>query len=123
MGCRNPFRISIDPKTGQRRLIMFSGLHPVRMAVSEDDGATWTPLAPIGDFGGIVTMSSVERLANGDYIALFHDDGRFLRKDGARTGGMWVYKTLSTDGGLTFNNISIADNSWPTRLGRWARPP
>jgi len=46
---------------------MFSGLYPIRMAVSEDDGHNWTPLKPIGDFGGVVTMASVERLKNGDY--------------------------------------------------------
>ena len=64
---------------GIKRLIMFSGLYPIRMAVSEDNGRAWTPLRPIGDFGGIVAMASLVRLKNGDYMALFHDDGRFLR--------------------------------------------
>ena len=71
----------IDAK-GTRRLILFSGLHPIRMAVSEDDGRSWSALQPIGDFGGIVTMGCVERLRNGDHMALFHDDGRFLRRAG-----------------------------------------
>ena len=44
---------------GRRRIIMFSGLYPIRMAVTEDDGATWGDLKPIGDFGGVVTMSTV----------------------------------------------------------------
>ena len=44
-----------------KRLILFSGLYPVRMSVSADDGETWTPLAPIGDFGGIVAMGDVVR--------------------------------------------------------------
>src|SRR5206468_3649047 len=69
-------------RQGTKRLILFSGLYPIRMAVSENDGLTWSELAPIGDFGGIVTMSSVERLKNGDYLALFHDDGRFLAAGG-----------------------------------------
>lgn len=86
---------------GVKRLIVFSGLYPIRMAVSEDDGTTWSPLVPIGDFGGIVAMSSVERLVNGDYAAFFHDDGRFLRKDGVE-GPFVVYKTVSKDGGLTW---------------------
>jgi hypothetical protein len=47
---------------GQRRLILFSGLYPIRMSVSEDDGHNWTPLEPIGEFGGVVAMASVERL-------------------------------------------------------------
>ena len=34
---------------GGRRLLVFSGLFPIRVARSEDDGHTWTPLEPIGD--------------------------------------------------------------------------
>ena len=90
----------IDPQ-GKKRLVLFSGLYPIRKSVSEDDGHTWTPLEPIGDFGGIVAMASVERLKNGDYLALFHDDGRFLHA-GGRPGRFRVYKTISHDGGLTW---------------------
>ncbi|MCL4695209.1 MAG: glycoside hydrolase, partial [Candidatus Hydrogenedentes bacterium] len=93
-------------KEGTKRLIMFSGLYPIRMAVSEDDGNTWTPLEPIGDFGGIVAMGSVERLKNGNYMALFHDDGRFLRNKNER-GKFYVYKTISTDGGLTWGEPEV----------------
>jgi len=97
-------------KQGVKRLIMFSGLYPIRMAVSEDDGETWTPLKPIGDFGGVVTMASVERLKNGDYMALFHDDGRFLRGLGKRTK-FQVFKTISKDGGLTWGQpVVIAEH-------------
>jgi hypothetical protein len=39
---------------GTKRVILFSGLYPVRMAVSEDDGASWSELKPAGDWGGIV---------------------------------------------------------------------
>jgi hypothetical protein len=91
----------VDPE-GVRRLILFSGLYPIRMAVSQDDGLTWSRLEPIGDFGGIVAMSGVERLASGDYMALFHDDGRFLRGSGERTR-FQVFKTVSGDGGLTWS--------------------
>ncbi|MBN1817126.1 MAG: exo-alpha-sialidase [Sedimentisphaerales bacterium] len=89
-------------KQGNKRLIIFSGLYPIRMSVSEDDGRTWSPLQPIGDFGGVVAMASVERLANNDYMALFHDDGRFLRNEGKSTRFV-VYKTISGDGGLTWS--------------------
>ncbi|HEU5117945.1 MAG TPA: sialidase family protein, partial [Isosphaeraceae bacterium] len=91
---------------GTKRLILFSGLYPIRMAVSEDDGRTWTPLEPIGDFGGIVAMSSLEQLRNGDILALFHDDGRFLRNEGKQTT-FRVYKTLSHDGGLTWGEPEV----------------
>ncbi len=95
----------VDPQ-GKKRLILFSGLYPIRMAVSEDDGKTWTPLEPIGDFGGIVAMASVARLANGDYMALFHDDGRFLHNEG-KTTRFRVYKILSKDGGLTWSKPEV----------------
>lgn len=99
----------IDP-WGVKRLIMFSGLYPIRMAVSEDDGKTWTPLKPIGDFGGIVAMASVERLNNGNYMALFHDDGRFLRGTGKHMK-FQVFKTISKDGGLTWGQpVVIAEH-------------
>ncbi len=97
-------------KQGTKRLILFSGLYPIRMAVSQDDGWTWTPLKPIGNFGGIVTMASVEKLKNGNYMALFHDDGRFLRDHGKRTK-FQVFKTISKDGGLTWGQpVIIAEH-------------
>ena len=39
----------VEARDGTRRLILFSGLYPIRMSVSEDDGVDWSPLAPIGD--------------------------------------------------------------------------
>jgi hypothetical protein len=97
-----------DPE-GVERLIIFSGLYPIRMAISEDDGETWTPLRSIGDFGGVVTMSSVVRLKDGDYMALFHDDGRFLRESVSVPSEriFRVYKTLSRDGGMTWGDPEV----------------
>lgn len=94
----------VDAK-GVKRLILFSGLYPIRMAVSEDDGKTWSELKPIGDFGGIVAMGSVVDLKTGPghYLALFHDDGRFFTKKGERTASRTLYKTFSRDGGLTWS--------------------
>jgi len=89
---------------GKKRIIMFSGLHPIRMAVTEDDGANWSELAPIGNFGGIVTMGTVVDLKTpGHYLAFFHDDGRYIRGAPAKAWRFWVYTTLSKDGGLTWS--------------------
>ncbi|MBI5851669.1 MAG: exo-alpha-sialidase [Planctomycetes bacterium] len=90
---------------GKRRLVVFSGLFPIRSSISEDDGATWTELAPIGDFGGIVAMASVARLRDGRYAAWFHDDGRFFQKDGKQEKPVrfTLYQVLSDDGGLTWS--------------------
>ncbi|NUL82648.1 MAG: exo-alpha-sialidase [Armatimonadetes bacterium] len=94
---------TIDPKSGKKRLILWSGLYPARLAFSEDDGKTWTPLKQAGDWGGIVVMGFVERLSDGRYLAMFHDDGRFFSKNGRATGAFTLYKTYSTDGGLTWS--------------------
>jgi hypothetical protein len=93
---------------GRKRLIMFSGLYPIRLAVSPDDGRTWSELQPIGSFGGIVAMASLVELkaGRGHYMALFHDDGRFISSDAKPPAGprsFKVFKTLSTDGGLTWS--------------------
>jgi hypothetical protein len=92
----------IDPVSGKKRLILFSGLYPIRESVSEDEGATWTPLKPIGNYGGIVAMASLERLNDGRYLALFHDDGRYF-KSGGKASKFTVYGTISHDGGLTWD--------------------
>ena len=41
----------------------------------------------------------------GHYMAMFHDDGRFFKKDGVKKDPVEfiLYKTLSTDGGLTWS--------------------
>jgi hypothetical protein len=96
---------------GRKRLILFSGLYPIRMSVSEDDGVSWSELKPIGNFGGIVTMGSVVSLEQpGHYMALFHDDGRFIigkqktpAGDTAKAWRFWVYQVRSADGGLTWS--------------------
>ena len=94
----------VDAK-GKKRIILFSGLYPARMSVSEDDGQSWSELKAVGDWGGIVTMASVVELKSGagHYMALFHDDGRFIKKGGKATTTSTLYKTLSTDGGLTWS--------------------
>lgn len=92
---------------GRRRLILWSGLYPARLAVSEDDGLTWTDLRPVGDWGGIVVMGSVEpvRGAPGRYLAWFHDDGRFIRADAKpeKPVVFRLYQVESSDGGLSWS--------------------
>ena len=91
---------------GTKRLIMWSGLYPARLAVSEDDGASWSELKPVGDWGGIVVMGFVGKLKEpGNYLAMFHDDGRFFADKGERKNPVEfrLYKTLSNDGGLTWS--------------------
>lgn len=104
---------------GERRgLIMFSGLYPIRAARSWDEGATWTPLESIGDYGGIVAMSSLVPLSTGPghYVALFHDDGRFFRNAGKTTGAMTLYQTFTTDAGATWTEPQVIYSSKEVHL-------
>ena len=94
----------IDSK-GIKRLILWSGLYPARISVSENDGDTWTPLKQVGDWGGIVVMGSVEKLTKpGHYLAMFHDDGRFFKREGKRANPtvFTLLQTFSKDGGLSW---------------------
>ncbi len=91
---------------GTKRLILFSGLYPVRMATSTNDGVTWSELTPVGDWGGIVTMGSVIPILSspGSYRALFHDDGRFFQREpSSEKGRFTLYSSRSDDGGLTWS--------------------
>lgn len=91
---------------GTKRLIVWSGLYPARLSVSEDDGASWSELEKVGDWGGIVVMGFVEplRTGKGHYMAMFHDDGRFFSPLANNKGTFTLYKTFSTDGGLTWSH-------------------
>ncbi|MBN2473267.1 MAG: exo-alpha-sialidase [Pirellulales bacterium] len=65
---------TIDPR-GAKRLIMFSGLYPIRMAHSEDDGHTWSELEPIGDWvAWIGTYDDLVRGREGQYRVRLMDN-------------------------------------------------
>lgn len=121
---------------GKSRLILFSGgLIPVRMAVSEDQGETWSPLRPIGTYSGVVAMADLIRLKDGRHMAFFHGmnyrfvgdpvDPTKLSPDylacKARAAGQTprsrvdatgetrrIFKITSDDGGLTWSEPTVA---------------
>ena len=97
----------VEDANGRKRLIMWSGLYPARLAVSEDDGANWSQLKPVGDWGVIVVMGCLEKIktGKGHYMAMFHDDGRFFKgvNTSAKNPIFTLYKTFSKDGGLTWS--------------------
>ncbi len=92
---------------GKKRIILWSGLYPARVAVTEDDGMTWSELEKAGDWGGIVVMGSHQALKTGKgrYLALFHDDGRFFAANGKvrKPSEFRLYQTNTEDGGLTWS--------------------
>ncbi len=107
----------VDP-SGKRRVILWSGLYPARLAVTEDDGESWSELQPAGDWGGIVVMGFVELLKTGEghYLAMFHDDGRFFTQAGRQTDTFTLYQTLSRDGGLTWSFPEVVHRAAAVQL-------
>ncbi len=104
---------------GKKRLIVWSGLYPARRAVSEDDGASWTELESVGDWGGIVVMGFVGQLSRpGEYLAMFHDDGRYFSEKSAtrKPVEFRLYKTFSHDGGLTWDTPELVQQSSDVHL-------
>lgn len=110
-----PTIFRVTDAEGKKRLILFSGLYPARLAHSEDDGNTWSELEKAGDWGGIVVMGALTDLktGKGHYMAMFHDDLRYFTENGAdfykadqandKQRLFTLYKTFSTDGGLSWS--------------------
>lgn len=117
----------VEDPAGIKRHIMFSGLYPARMAYSEDNCRTWSELTPMGDWGGIVVMGDLisldhgSRSGKGHYMAVFHDDGKYINHRGRSSEqNKWaqdgwaeftLYKTFSHDGGLTWKEPEPVFNS------------
>jgi hypothetical protein len=102
-----PHLYEMHDAEGTGRLILFSGLYPIRTSISEDDGVTWSELEAIGNYGGIVAVADIMRTGRGAYTAFFHDDGRFIKGSGKVEGGFIVYAIDTTDGGLTWSEPRI----------------
>jgi hypothetical protein len=103
-------------RAGTERLLVFSGLYPIRLSVSEDDGRSWTELRPIGPYGGIVAMASLVALRDGSHLAMFHDDGRFYREGGKADGTFRLYQVRSEDGGRTWGEPHVVYESADVHL-------
>ena len=110
---------------GKKRLIMWSGLYPARLAVSEDDGKSWGELTQVGDWGGIVVMGFTEPLKMpGHYLAMFHDDGRYFTSKAAQKKPVefTLFKTFSRDGGFTWSAPEAVQQDTAVHLcehGEW----
>ncbi|MDO4582647.1 MAG: sialidase family protein [Planctomycetia bacterium] len=139
--CPTIFR-TVDA-AGKKRLILVCGMVRTCLAISEDDGKTWSDLRPMGDWGGIVAFSSLIPLKEpGHYMALFHDfTGKEMGLEGPFMGetlkknvgygkpggpkGFIQFKTFTTDGGLTWSlpeMIGFNDTYWLCEPGAIRSP-
>ena len=84
------------PTVPLRLLMYVVGYAPVLILA-----LAYTP--PILSLHTLVTH--VEQLKDGRYLAMFHDDGRFIREGSQQTSPVTftMYKTFSDDGGLTWS--------------------
>ena len=55
----------VEDAAGHKRMILFSGLYPSRIAVSEDNCKSWSEWESLGDWGGIVVMGDLVPLKTG----------------------------------------------------------
>lgn len=114
----------VDPKSGKSRIRVFASYgtagefdwrgpndRPLAEAMpsimSEDDGATWKFLPPLGpDFACAVAFSGMARLSDGTYLGVF-SRGKYPNGIG---GDCRVMGSLSRDGGLTWEKpFAITD--------------
>ncbi|BDS08548.1 sialidase [Oceaniferula spumae] len=102
---------------GKKRIIMFSGGTPVRKAVSEDEGKSWSPLVPVEKYGGIVAMGCHMKLktGKGHYMCMFHDRGQ-IANQGEKINGLTLYKIFTKDGGLTWSYPEMIHSSTDIHL-------
>ena len=112
-----PTLYETEDSRGKRRILLFSGIQGGnrntaprnRMAVSEDNGTTWSELTPISNqAGGIVVMSDLIPLktGKGHYMASYHANAR--GKDGhGEFHTIEQYVTFTEDGGLTWTSPQV----------------
>lgn len=104
---------------GNKHLIMFSGLRPLRMSHSDDDGKTWSELEPVGDFGGICALGSVISIGNGKYLGMFHDPGTAM---GHEVNAKYICYTKGSGKDIVSrytHSVKNADGSWGEEMGDW----
>lgn len=109
-----PTLYETEDSRGKRRILLFSGIQGGnrntaprnRMAVSEDNGTTWSELTPIpNQAGGIVVMSDLIPLktGKGHYMASYHANARGKDEHG-EFHTIEQYVTFTEDGGLTWTS-------------------
>lgn len=108
---------------GKERLVILTGSKennkedvPVRQAISEDGGRSWTPLREIGqgrDYAAIVVASGMLRLKDGSYMAVQHSVYTPVAGGASQRA---IYKMLSRDGGLSWSAREVVTDLPGLRL-------
>ncbi len=100
LNCPSIYRLT-DPQ-GVSRLWVWSAAKGTRSGpgmpsiMSEDDGATWQEMPPLG-FPCVMTFSSIVQLQDGRYLGLYHKG-----PEGKDRSPLGVFQTITADGGFTW---------------------
>jgi len=97
--CPSLYRM-IDSE-GKPRLYVYSAHPKMPRIVSEDEGATWKELPPLG-FPCVMTFSSVVRLRDGRYLGMYHRG-----KDDKDRSPLKVWQSYTADGGITWSEPEL----------------
>jgi hypothetical protein len=102
--CPSIYRM-VDP-AGTERLWVFAAQPDMPRIVSEDGGASWQELPPLG-LPCVMTFSSVVQLRDGRYLGLYHrrEDGGTGESSAAQP--LVVLQTITADGGLTWSEPQV----------------
>ncbi len=99
--CPSIYRL-VDP-SGEARIWVWSAFLGKRggpgmpSIVSEDEGATWREMPPLG-FPCVMTFSSIVRLKDGRHLGLYH-----AGPGGEDKPPLAVFQTITADGGFTWS--------------------
>ncbi len=105
LNCPSIYRMT-DP-AGKERVWVFSAAKDTRKGpgmpsiMSEDGGATWKEMPPLG-FPCVMTFSSIVRLKEGSYLGLYHRG-----PGGADKAPLEVLQTITADGGFTWSEPQV----------------
>ena len=103
--CPSIYRL-VDP-AGKARIWVWSAAlgkrgGPVMPSIiSEDEGATWREMPPLG-FPCVMTFSSIVPLKDGRYLGLYHKG-----PEGADKPPLGVFQTITADGGFTWSEPEV----------------
>ena len=92
---------------GSERLWVFSAQPNMPRIVSEDGGATWREMPPLG-LPCVMTFSSMVRLDNGNYLGMYHRRMDGVAGESDRSVPLNVLQTETGDGGLTWSAPRVA---------------
>lgn len=98
--CPSIYRL-VDP-CGKERLWVFAAQPDMPRIMSEDGGASWREMTPLG-LPCVMTFSSVVRLRNGNYLGMYHRRMDAVSGESDSSVPLVVAQTETADGGVTWS--------------------